>query len=471
MKRFPLLFSVLLILWSCKKANVPADQPDLKSDVSKQANVQLRSNPTWNLLGYGYNVTGEYAKSTSARGQIINIQALKNAHPSAVEEEIFLNEDFSAELGGNSIEVSKGLTFKAGLDSVNIKAFKGSFTAAYQDSTYKSSKYIFAKYNLKKIQKRLYLIAPLTLLQSYLDPGFVSAIQSQTPAYIVQNYGTHFMKDILLGGRLEAFYEAQTSNSNRRNAAGGGLEISVLKIFGFSAGYSTITSEAASNFSQKLHYNVVGGTVSVETKTVSIDPNSTVIPVDISNWKNSVTPSSSTLIEFNNPYPGAEPLIPIYELIANPAKKAAVKSYIEQYLINNRVKIDPESVYENYCASISDHIYTLNPNENLQYNGWVHHGAAFKAFASQVPGTVPVFESYNDSWYMHHYAQNQYETSGWPGFVNNGMGWVKFYAYKTQVAGTVPVYQYRANRDYVYSTNGNLSGMILEGVAFYAIPN
>jgi len=87
-------FSILLAvtLTSCdKKDNLPAPIENIITDESiKVQDLTLYTNTApirdqYHLLGYGYDVTGEYADSASARHQVVDVAALDKAEPTMVE--------------------------------------------------------------------------------------------------------------------------------------------------------------------------------------------------------------------------------------------------------------------------------------------------------------------------------------------------------------------------------------------------
>lgn len=133
-------------------------------------------------------------------------------------------------------------------------------------------------------------------------------------------------------------------------------------------------------------------------------------------------------------------------------------------------------IYQYQLHSGVDFLYSLsNDVINPAWSGWVYEGAAFYAFSSAINGAVPVYE------YRHHgMTRNIYSTTqnliqpNWPGWTS---GVIVFYAFKQNTTpGTVPVYEFynQTNESNLYSADINATngfpGWQRLGIAFYAYP-
>ncbi len=468
-KQFIPILLLLAVFASCKKqsqVNLPSDQK-----VSKNNSLRPMSagDGQTDVLGYGYDITGEYGTSSSAKFSVINVAALKADHPTRVELDQSTMQEGRLVAGDNAQSYLKQVSAKIS-SSLNIGIFKGTISGSYSDNDAFSSKYVYSSFSLIIQQKRLKINADYTLLKQYLQPSFLQDVQNGTPESIVNSYGTHVLTDFKLGAKLEALYRSETKKANRTVAATAGVDVSVKTIFSINTGYNYSLNDTYDNTYQTLHYRTYGGD---PTKSLmgSVPLGGGMPTINISDWQSSATPENSELIDIST---GG--LIPIYELIDDPTKKAAVMTYVNQYLAANQVNVTPVPIHVFYQPNDINHVYTAFFNDYpYQQNGFTYLGTNFKAYASQIDGTQPVHAFYSPSGTNHTYTINRfdypYEQNG---YIYHG---ISFYAYTTQVPGSVPVHvfyhpggvnhTYTINRyDYPYAQNGYQ----YLGVNFYAMP-
>lgn len=331
------------------------------------------------------------------------------------------------------------------------------------------AKYIYGSYNLIIKQKRLRFNATTDMLADYVTPEFTQDLQTKTPQQIVEDYGTHVMVDIYTGAKMDIMFQSETSNESRDRAARIGVKVGVKSIFDVDVNNDVNTSESSMNYSKKLSYRTRGGDPSKGlVGELNLDQNTPKI--NIANWQNSSTASNSVLVEFGN-----NGLVPIYNLVKDVAKKAQLKAYVDQYLIDNQISLEYNTTmlygYQNQADS--NHYFTFNTN--LQPSSyWTNEGPTFKVFQYKAPDTVPIYCYKSTSGADHYFTQAStlQPSSYW----NVYMG-VAFYAYKTPGAGRIPVYSYKAKNgsDHYLSVSPNLGPVnywsIREGIAFYIPAN
>ena len=323
-----------LSFYSCKKNDLP--------QASSPSKTQSRSagDGRNDLLGYGYDVTGEYAHSSASRFQVINVDQLQADQPVRVEWDLSKKQTGNLVAGENakSFLVKKSTTVKG---SNGLGLFKTSISSTFTSSDAFNSKYVYSSFDLVIQQKRVKMNAGLALLKRYLTSSFLTDIQNESPSYIVRTYGTHVLADITLGAKLQVLYRSETSNANKEQAAEAGVDVGMDKIFSIKTGYNHTEQETQSNYTQSLHYQTIGGDPA--KRLIGQVPIGQSVPkVDIADWQGSSTVQNAEMIDFN---PAA--LIPLYDLIDDPTKQAALKSYIDQYLIDNQVVLQetPGKIY------------------------------------------------------------------------------------------------------------------------------
>ncbi|TAG99837.1 MAG: hypothetical protein EAZ15_10480 [Sphingobacteriales bacterium] len=430
----------------------------------------------WDLLGFGYDVTGQYANESSSGFKIINVEKLKLQNSNYVLSSTISTTLDSASYGENAEVISTYISKKI-KQTAGFKLFKGALdfktdnTYADSSRTKLSSNFVYASHNFTLKSRRLRMMSDINLLKNYLEPSFVTNLNNLSSQDIVRYYGTHILTDIILGAKLEILYKSETKSSDRNNAAKIGLSNSVKGLFDASLGLQVNIdySELKNNFNSSLKYRTIGGDLSKGLRG-EVELGSPALPkVNIGNWQSGVNAQNSVLIDIS--YDG---LIPIYELVADPTKKAALKAYITKYLIDGQVyngyKTAP--IYQFYYAN-QDHFTTSNPRAVDGYSGWRYDGVDFRAFSAPAPETVPVYTFLNIPLFNHFISTDINATWGYADWQPCG---IDFYAYKTQVPGTIPIYLYYSNKDtdHFTTSNPNIASQFIGwqkyGIAFYAYP-
>lgn len=285
---------------------------------------------TYNALGYGYNVLGSYANENSVASKIIDTDKFKIEQAQRLSEENILSQEYKEEYGENAAAFSKMLSTKvSATEQFSVFGQTIPFTTAILSNKKYDPNYIYGSYNLIIKQKRYRINTDSELLSNYLTADFSKDIEEKSPEQIVKTYGTHVAVDIYTGSAFDIIFQAKTTNSNRESAARAGVKTAVN---GMSNG--TDAAEASKNYAKKLFYKTRGGDKSLAT--AGIYNLEKITPVlNYSNWQSSSTKENSVLVDFGN-----NGLISIYDLVKDPAKKAELKTYIDQYLKENQVSLE-----------------------------------------------------------------------------------------------------------------------------------
>lgn len=453
---FVLLAPILLLPVGCQKSkdNLNTTKPTKKIN---DRETQAAADGAWDLLGYGYDVTKEYANSNSSTYPIINVEKLKQENPTRVDVSgaetthgtLFYGEnaeDWSSTLT-KSVKLELGTAASSGASTTptsDKKLFGGSITSSFKETNKFSSKFMYSSYNLLIVKKRVKFMPIVNLLKNYLTPSFISDVQNYNPSEIVKLYGTHVLCDIKLGGKLEVIYQGETSKKDRATESKNGVVAGVEKIFKLTTNIDYDKTSTSTSTNQRLHYRTIGGNSS-QALLNTIPLNSSTPSIDISGWQNGVTDQNAELVDI--PEDG---LIPIYELIEDPTKKAALKSYTEQYMIDNQVyttyevsdiyryRINPGFVQLSIQSSfgLSNVYYPIN----TQYENFTNMGVAFKAFnhnikSLEATGLVPIYKYYNPVKKLHVFKP----LDDHPDWIRED---ISFYAFNKQAPGTIPIYQY-----------------------------
>lgn len=318
---------------SCKKNDLNIKQ----STNPKKLTTQSAGDNVYDLLGYGYDVTGEYASSNSTTYQVVDIAKIAQAEPNRFVTDLNVTQTSESHSGSTAEDYSQQLSYSTGA-SLTVGAFSGTIDEKFHEFGSLSSKYSYADASLLIKQKRLKFDAPLSLIKStYLTPVFKSDVNSMTAQQLVTKYGTHVLTDIILGAKLTVYYRSQTTIKDRALSVKAGAEVKGLfNIFGASTHITYQDSLINSNFDQTLTYETVGGDGSKGLLLGDMKPLESIQTINIGNWQSSCTRDNAAFIQLGN---SATNLILLSDLIDDPAKSTAVKNYIDQYLANKHVHL------------------------------------------------------------------------------------------------------------------------------------
>lgn len=437
--------------------NNPSDRIIKKTKFGGDGNLDL--------LGYGYDITGEYLDPKSTRFNVIDIKKLIDAEngKSPVDTIITKSQTTDFYYGSDALdyikEINKTVFSKNGSNNSSpLNALGGNllgFTATLNlDKNETSKKTILSKNSYAKSEtiikvKNLRINRIPSELYQYLSADFKMHLNTYTPEQLISAYGTHVMTDITVGGRLysefKSVYVENNSYSMKIKHVKAGLNVS-LKIIGLNTDNdNTITDTETinkKNIIQNLHVRAIGGTKGID---ISYDlTKDTPEKLETQEWINSVYDNKgkyAALAEVN-----WKKTYPIYEFIQDETKREAVKQavirYIEDWQIN-LLTVSP--LIEWYNRSCNYHVYAPNTDWQFQGNEWKCKGPiGAYIFEKQVEGTVPLIKWYNTKYYYHSYTTNPNDNSF------QGKDWkcdgnVGIYVYDTPQKGTIPLIQWRTS--------------------------
>jgi hypothetical protein len=335
MKKVLFALTLLFIATSCKKyADLPPQDPALGPIAkisllpSKLSSVpaETQGDRNYNLLGYGYDVTGKFDDASSARVPVIDIIAF--AREKHVEPSMSSSFSMNSWDGENAEDLALGLS--RGTKATEGKKLYGqSIQSAFPGGQPFAEKYIYGFYSdiIQYKQLRFYVEKSVS---NYLTPQFKSDLQTMNAETLVKKYGTHVLSDISLGARLNIVYQGETTVKNRASVQKAGYDIALKTIFGrFSGRINDIDSILLRQIkSPKVAFDVTGG----DPSTIQVVETKNGQWVDLNAWTKHLSLKTSVFIRANN-------LIPLANLIDDPGRKAEVELYIESYLAANEVKL------------------------------------------------------------------------------------------------------------------------------------
>lgn len=331
MKKLFLFMSwVMLILSGCADEDIiERNSPSFPQSV----NTRSAGDGVYDILGYGYDITGPYLETKSSRAIVFDTNKLLEKGlitPYKLEESRFRYSsgkdviDFTTNMSSSLQMSTPGILKVIGGASLNIAFGGNSHYNSDYSFAYCTQQYIDSRYRISE--------ADINVLKTCLTKQFIERLSTYTPEQIVEEYGTHVLKDIYLGAKFEVYYMAKSTSSSKKESINAGLGASLFSLFKMDGKFQYDESLAITNKEQSLYYFTIGGDPAVGVQG-SLNPENSP-SIDIGKWMASVKSSTPKFIDVDN---NSQSFIPIYELVTDPTKKQTLKAYIDNYIKSKEV--------------------------------------------------------------------------------------------------------------------------------------
>lgn len=331
MKKLFLFMSwVMLILSGCADEDIiERNSPSFPQSV----NTRSAGDGVYDILGYGYDITGPYLDTKSSRAIVFDTNKLLEKGlitPYKLEESRFRYSsgkdviDFTTNMSSSLQMSTPGILKVIGGASLNIAFGGNSHYNSDYSFAYCTQQYIDSRYRNSE--------ADINVLKTCLTKQFIERLSTYTPEQIVEEYGTHVLKDIYLGAKFEVYYMAKSTSSSKKESINAGLGASLFSLFKMDGKFQYDESLAITNKEQSLYYFTIGGDPAVGVQG-SLNPENSP-SIDIGKWMASVKSSTPKFIDVDN---NSQSFIPIYELVTDPTKKQTLKAYIDNYIKSKEV--------------------------------------------------------------------------------------------------------------------------------------
>lgn len=331
MKKLFLFMSwVMLILSGCADEDIiERNSPSFPQSV----NTRSAGDGVYDILGYGYDITGPYLDTKSSRAIVFDTNKLLEKGlitPYKLEESRFRYSsgkdviDFTTNMSSSLQMSTPGILKVIGGASLNIAFGGNSHYNSDYSFAYCTQQYIDSRYRISE--------ADINVLKTCLTKQFIERLSTYTPKQIVEEYGTHVLKDIYLGAKFEVYYMAKSTSSSKKESINAGLGASLFSLFKMDGKFQYDESLAITNKEQSLYYFTIGGDPAVGVQG-SLNPENSP-SIDIGKWMASVKSSTPKFIDVDN---NSQSFIPIYELVTDPTKKQTLKAYIDNYIKSKEV--------------------------------------------------------------------------------------------------------------------------------------
>lgn len=279
------------------------------------------------MLGYGYDATGKYAHPSSVRNIVIDMAKL-----AADDWDITIVRSSSADsdlyINGSIQDCISSLAEKAGFNHYEISTYKNLFKGMFDtpfsnDTSFPDLNYRYMGYSMMPILCHAYFIYNERYFtnRDYLSEDFKSDLENLSPDEVITKYGTHVLKAILLGGRVDYLYRYLPNDEN----AYYWFLYNSDEYFKF-PGRTPNKPDETRPLKENLFVEVIQG-IRKNPSEWMIDITNGGSPV-MFNGEDIITADNLTLVNFRN----NEGLIPIYMLVNDEVKRDEIQEAMVRYL-------------------------------------------------------------------------------------------------------------------------------------------
>lgn len=463
MKKIFYLVVTLCCLYACSNdVNYSiSEEDDLNRPISRSA-----GDSKYDVLGFGYDITGDYLHPESVKNPVLDIQKYDSENDARIisgtssygYDKFFYG--YSAEDYRKDVVTNTKATFTLGDGADKSEgAFSGNITANpnLKDSYSYSTKYSFASLDAVRNRKYIRINDDISYLRHYLSNEFLRDLNEFSADYIVKKYGTHVLTDFILGGRYRVIFRSvinHTENTSTKKITVASGFKAVLKKIGLGVNIdSTVETDETliqDNTSKELYVQYFGGNgTNIRYDLEKGMPSS----IDVSAWENQIKLENATLTNVN-----WEETYPIYEFISDPIKKAAVKSAVQKYINDKQITIlDIIPLYTYYCENKKgDHYVTTKSDIDQRYSGWKLIGIEGYVLRNNLQGAIPLYEYCNDKDLDHYTTSSSNINIKYPIYQKKGLCG---YIYPKTMNNTLPLYEYyhSGNVDHYNSSRNDIT--------------
>jgi len=292
-----------------------------KNEISAQTQA-----PGLDILGYGYDVFGEYADQASKKKYClfkytnftnVPIGSKQYQVPQYVFLENISKHKVSTVSGESMREYAQNQSASVGL-SVDAMFFSGSINSSFSKSSSTTERHFYYTYRDANTKWRIsFDERDYGNLDKILDPDFKKDLATMEPARLFELYGTHYIASAYIGGRAD--YNTVTVMSSTSNTSD--IKVEVEASYGTvtgSASASSGNSNTNTNTNTKSKLTVTGGN--------SEFANNISDPVSYQNWAAGIA-EMPVLCDFDK-----NSLKPIWDFCTDPTRKAQLKAEFAKIL-------------------------------------------------------------------------------------------------------------------------------------------
>ena len=461
MKKIHWLFALLSIFYSCSDIEELSDH--LYPQSSLKPTTRYAGDEKYDVLGYGYDVTGEYLHPLSVRNPVLDMVKYEKDYSERLQYGTSSYGFDQMYYGYSAVDytkdISKETNVAANMSYGSEKAdtvpyFSGNITSNnYLKTVYAySDKYSFASIDAIRNRKHIWINDEVNYLSNYLSGSFKTDLERLSADRIVERYGTHVLTDFIVGGRYKLMYRSVITHTkdatHKRKTVASGFKAALFGI-GFSLNISrtvqTDESLVKDNHNKELFVSFYGGNgTSLRYDLEKGIPTG----VDIQSWENSISLKNSCLNEIN-----WEETHPIYDFIYDPVKKEEIKQAVMRYMEKSRLnmlELLPLYCYYSEAGKGNNHIVTTNARLSEDYPEYKPWGVEGYILKENISGTTPLYLYYNNSKWDHYTTILSNVDKEFPEYRKLS---IEGYVYINGGIETIPLYEYYENSGYNHYTS------------------
>lgn len=215
------------------------------------------------VLGSGYNVTGNYADVADVKAVVLDLAALGGSN--LLRQVRYERATYHVVSGETSHDYQRGLSAAVQLSGSGF-GFSGALRTSFKQDRYESRHYSFATVRsvIRKHGLRVALSVSPAELRAYLTPAAAAAINDPSidPGDLFDTFGTHVLTGIIVGGRLDYSASANMSFEKQDRSIDVYARASFKNVFAS----ASIEAQATDNLSwseysatEERHLEVYGG--------------------------------------------------------------------------------------------------------------------------------------------------------------------------------------------------------------------
>jgi len=281
------------------------------------------------FLGRGYDVFSNYADPIEVKAKVLDFEAMND---DGLIEQIQLEKSEFQTIEGESVsDYMSKLSVNAGV-SGSYAGFSGSVEVNFDESHYTHSEYSFATVEtlIEKYSARITLGTSTATLKNYLTDDASAAINDPDvdPEEVFISFGTHILRGIIIGGRLDYNVSANMSLVQTSQSIGVFAEAGYERAFSVDVSSETVSASEMSSFNsvRKKSLKVYGGSSEYGQYIISEDG------AGYAPWIESIK-DNPVFCDFDR----TTPIVPIWDLCNDPTRTAALESGYADYALKRAI--------------------------------------------------------------------------------------------------------------------------------------
>ena len=310
-------------------------------------------------LGFGYNVIKSHYIN---RHEVLNTNPIFNLKQLSNTTLLLASGvDYKSESISNSSmqEFSRSYNTKIGISGGYGPFFSGGIQADFEGGSNGKTYYYFYKGMIDIKTFNLSMYAETSDLRNMLAADFSDDLNSLPPAAFFDKYGTHFLKSITMGGRLElnVTYSSESVKETSEIQAAVDVDVNYMN--------ACVKGKASTQYNNTLEEEAISKNETVVYRGGTLYPMSTAETVNQyhGNWVDSFNNnlSKSDLVGV----PNYQSLVPMWELV-NPNNQAR-RNQLENYFVDEIIDFNNDVFGDYNVCSIN----TLTVNNSGSGTGTI----------------------------------------------------------------------------------------------------